>query len=124
MMNMRRLSELEKEALFALAKAVGRDDEREQLISDLDHCLVEEASPDGSRIVFHIDGYQRPPYRGQDAFLGKDQFPVEGTIKDADGADMDMAIYSDQSNRLLEVELVKHAVSPIVAPDWHSFKLK
>lgn len=59
MMDMRRLSELEKEALFALANAVGKDGEREQLISDLDHCFVEEVSPDGSRVV-RVATSQRP----------------------------------------------------------------
>ncbi|WP_157006715.1 DUF6984 family protein [Luteibacter yeojuensis] len=124
MIDMRRLTELERKALFALANAVGKDDEREQLMSDLEHCFVEEASPDGSRVVFHIDGYQRPPYRGQDAFRGKDHFPLEGTVKDSDGTDMDMAIYLDKNNRLLEFELVKHAVGPIGKPDWLSFGMK
>jgi hypothetical protein len=123
-MGMRPLSELEKEALSALAKAVGEDDERDQLIYDLDHCLVEEATPDGSRVIFYIAGYERPPCRGQGAFRGKDQFPVEGTIKDADGADVDMAIFSDQNNRLLTVELVKHSGSPTAAREWCTFRLK
>jgi hypothetical protein len=121
---MRRLTELEREALFTLANEVGKDGEREQLLSDLKHCVVEEASPDGSRVIFHIDGYQRPPYRGQDAFRGKDQFPVEGVVMDADGTEMDVAIYSDQNDRVLEFELVKHAIGPIVEPNWRSFRLK
>lgn len=121
---MRRLTELEAKALFALANEVGKDDEREQLLSDLGHCFVQEASPDGSRVVFYIDGYHRPPYQGQDSFRGTDHFPVEGMVTDADGIEMDVALYSDQNNRVLEFELVKHAVEQIVSPDWRSFRLK
>lgn len=121
---MRPLNLLERKAIFALANEVGKTDEREQLLWDLDHCLVEEASPDGSRVVFHIEGYHRPTYEGQDAFRGKDQFPVEGFVKDADGVEMDVSLYADQNDRVLEFELVKHAVDPIIEPDWSSFKLK
>lgn len=124
MIDMRQLTESERVALLALANEVGKDGEREQLLSDLKHCLVEDAPPDGSRVVFHIDGYHRPPYRGQDAFRGKDQFPVEGVVMDADGTEMDVAIYADHNDRLLEFELVKHAIEPIVQPNWHSFRLK
>lgn len=121
---MRRLTALESKALFRMANEVGKDDERDQLMDDLGHCLVQEESPDGSRVIFHIEGYRRPPYHGQDSFRGKDQFPVEGVIKDADGVEMDVALYADENNRLLEFELVKHAVDQIIDPDWGSFRLK
>lgn len=121
---MRLLTDHERRVVLAMANEVGSDTERAQLLSDLDHCVVEDVLSDGTRLMFHIDGYQRPPYRGQDTFRGKDRFPVEGILRDADGADMEVALYSDQNDRVLEFELVKQSADPVCGPDWHSFKLK
>jgi hypothetical protein len=124
MVVMRKLTVMEKMAALALANAVGSDAERSQLLLDLKNCTVEDMVPDGSILKFHIDGYERPPFRGQDTFRGKDRFPVEGLIKDKDGGEIDVLIFSDQNNRLLELELVKHLGGPVEDPDWNSFTLK
>ncbi len=121
---MRPLIAHEQACVLMLANAIGSDAERNQLLQDLKNCEVEDAAPDGSRLIFHIKGYKRPPYRGQDTFRGKDGFPVEGAMADADGGEMDVLLFSDQNNRVLELELVKHAGGPIIGPDWDSFRLK
>lgn len=120
---MRTLSAMEKGAAMALANAVGSDAERNQLLSDLESCSVEDVLTDGTRLVFHIPDYQRPLYRGQDTFRGKDRLPVEGTILDKDGGEMDVLLFLDQNNRVLELELVKHNGEPVAGPNWHSFRL-
>lgn len=120
---MRTLTALEQKAVLALAAEVGSDKERSQLIEDLGHCEVDVLSG-GGRLVFHIDGYERPVYRGQDTFRGKDGFPVEGTVSDRDGTVIDVALYSDQNGRVLELELVKQSAVAIPVPDWTTFRLK
>ena len=120
---MRPLTDLEKKAVLAMANEVGSDEVRNQLLLDLDRPLVEAVSPDGSRLMFRIDGYQCPPHRGQDTFRGKDGFPVEGTMHDADGAEMDVLLFVVHG-RVYELELVRHMGGPVLRPDWNSFRVK
>lgn len=115
---------MEKNVALAMAGAVGSDMERNQLVLDIQNCTIEDMVPDGSILQFHIDGYERPPFRGQDPFRGEDRFPVEGSIKDADGEEMDVLIFSDYNNRVLELEFIRYADGPMLGPDWSSFKLK
>lgn len=121
---MRALIDVERKVILELSKEIKSGKERDQLLLDLANCAVEEAVSDGSRLMFYIDGYQRPTYRGQHAFRGKDGFPVEGTMKDIDGADMDVNLFADQNNRLLEFELDKHAIESVIQPVWNTFKVR
>ena len=121
---MRELTTMEKAVTLALAETVGSEAERDQLLLDIQNCTVEDMVPDSSMLRFHIPGYERPPQLGRDTFRGKDRFPVEGSITDADGGEMDVLIFSDQNSRVLELELITHAVGPVVGPDWNNFKLK
>jgi hypothetical protein len=120
---MRRPTQGEYAALLAMAEEVGSDEEREQLLMDIKRCFVENANPDGSILRFHIDGYQRPPHHGQETFRGKDRFPVEGLMRDADGTAMDVALFVVHG-RVYELELIKHTVGDVVAPDWTTFQVK
>lgn len=120
---MRKLTNFEYKAVSAMAEEVGSDEEREQLLLDIQNCAVEDASPDGSRLIFHIEGYQRPPHRGQDTFRGKDRFPVEGAMKDGDGAEIDVLLFVVHG-RVYELELVRHIGGSVIGPDWRGFKLK
>jgi hypothetical protein len=120
---MRKLTQAEYAAVVVLAEEVGSDAEREQLLVDIENCSVETTNRDSSILLFHIDGYERPPHRGQDTFRGKDQFPVEGTVNDADGAEMDVALFVVHG-RVYELELIKHATGDVVAPDWTTFRTK
>jgi hypothetical protein len=59
----------------------------------------------------------RPADRGQQAY------PVFGRVKDSDGADLDVSMYSDSNRRLLEFELVKYESTPICGPLWGTLRL-
>lgn len=120
----RALSVEERRAVMMLAAAIKSDGERDQLLADLDNCTVEERTPNGSLLSFDIFGYQRPPGHKQGPYRGNDHFPVEGTMKDADGAEMSVYLFSDINNRVYELELDKHAVGSVTKPDWSTFRLK
>jgi hypothetical protein len=81
---MRVLTEFERNTIVALAEEAGSDKERDKLLLDIQNCTVGDMVSDGSMLKFHIAGYERPPFRGQDTFRGKDRFPVEASITDAD----------------------------------------
>jgi hypothetical protein len=121
---MRALTDEERGVVLRLSKEIKSPEEERQLLTDLANCTVQEAVPDGSRLRFEVPGYERPTYRGQHGFRGKDGFPVEGTMKDIDGIEMDVYLFADENNRLLELELNKHAPSPVIRPDWSTFKVK
>jgi hypothetical protein len=122
--DMRAMTAMERKATLALAEAVGSEKDRNQLLLDIRNCTVEDMVPDRSLLRFHVAGYKRPPQHGRDTFRGEDRFPVEGSVKDADGGEMDVLLLSDKNNRALELELVKHAGGPVLGADWNSFRLK
>lgn len=119
----RKLTDGEYQAVLALAGCVGPDEEREHLLTDIGNCMVEGVNHDDSILRFHIDGYQRPPHRGQDTYRGTDRFPLEGRVTDADGADVDVLLFVVHG-RVYELELVKHSADDLMGPDWATFQLK
>jgi len=121
---MRTLTDSERNAILALAAEFKSDVERNQLLADLDHCTVEEKVPDGSLLVFNIPGYSRPPGHKQGLYRAKDGFRAEGSVKDADGAEMDVLLFADQNNRVYELEIVKHLPDSVGKADWSTFKVK
>lgn len=74
-------------------------------------------SSSGSRIVFEIDGYLRPPYRGQHAYK------VEGKVLDRDRAEVSVVLYADENNRLLELEFIRWDGGQIIDLDWETLQL-
>jgi hypothetical protein len=120
---MRSLTVQEKKAILEMAWKVANEKIRNQLLQDLDLALVEEANPGGSVLRFYIEGYQRPPYRGQDTFRGLDGFPVAGSLKDKDGTEVEVNLYLDQNDRVLELELIRISTKYEVDPDWSTFKV-
>lgn len=85
-----------------------------QLLKDLAHAFVEEESSDGSRVIFGIDGYVRPPYRGQHSY------GVDGSLQDKDGASITVILCADENGRLFELELIRWGHRDLIAPDWQS----
>ena len=75
---MRPLNSIERNPINRFAEKL-TGGSRAQLMDDLTKVAVESDTDDGSRVVFEIAGYERPPYRGQHAF------EVEGRMVDADG---------------------------------------
>jgi hypothetical protein len=120
------LTDVERHAILALAAEFNSDDERDQLLADLVNCSVKETAPDGSLLEFVIPGYVRPAGHALRAYRGKDKFPVEGTMKDADGAEMSVHLFADRYSRVYEFELDKHAhaTSPVIKPDWSTFRVR
>lgn len=113
---MRKATAAEQSAIEAIANALPRN-QRDGIIADLAHSSLTDEVGDGSRLVFVIDGYQRPKYRGQHAF------PVEGRMQDRDGADLHVVLYADENGRLLELELIRWMPGSVLGPNWSTFRL-
>jgi hypothetical protein len=121
---MRILTNAERSAIEALAGKFRSDEERDQLLSDLNNCTVHDTTSDGSLIAFEISGYQRPPGHKQRAYSGKDGFPVEGKLTDKDGAEISTYLYADAHGRIFEFELDRHGVGSLIGPDWTTFTVR
>jgi len=121
---MRALTEHERRVILMLAEELKYPEQRVQLLADLRSCTVEEMTPDSSVLTFHIRGYERPAGHKQSQYRAKDGFPVEGSMKDVDGTDITVYLFADISDRLYELELDKHGTTPVVGPDWGSFRIK
>nr|WP_162574684.1 hypothetical protein [Variovorax sp. PBL-H6] len=92
--------------------------ERTQLLEDLEKASATLATPDGSRVMFDIAGYKRPPYRGQHPF------GIEGRMLDSDGAELSVLLHADENGRLLELELVRWDSSDLLGPRWETLTLQ
>ncbi|MGQ3046430.1 MAG: DUF6984 family protein [Niveispirillum sp.] len=104
---MRDLSPDEMSIVLRLADSLP-EPARSRLISDAAAARVVEERADGECLIFSISGYQRPPYRGQELY------PAEGRIIDADGAEIDVLLYMDAQDRLLELEYIRWGDGPIL----------
>lgn len=120
---MRRPTPNERAALQIMGNAIADDSYRTQFFKDLDVAHIEEAAPDFSRLLFHIPGLDRGRYQGQDSFRGVDKFPVEGTLKDSDGADVEVYLYH-ADGRVFELELLRPDGRPIIEVRWECFRAK
>jgi hypothetical protein len=86
--------------------------ERMQLLEDLKNCSATRATRDGSRVVFDIAGYERPPYHGQHPF------GVEGRMLDSDGTELSVLMHADENGRLLELEFIRWDSGDLLGPLW------
>lgn len=66
---MRALTDDERRVVMMLAAEIKSDEERQQLLADLDHCMVEATVPDGSILRVAIEHYQRPSGHGREGWL-------------------------------------------------------
>lgn len=89
-----------------------RNSERIQLMDDLENAAAESVTPDGSRVMFEIKGYQHPPYQGQHPF------GIIGYTTDEDEVELEIILYADENNRLLELEVIRWGDGPILSPNW------
>lgn len=112
---MRKLDDAELRAVLAMAVALGPAGE--QVAKDLADGQVEPEDPYGSHLIFHIPGYERPPYKGQR------DLPVEGRMQDVDGVEIRVVLWEDQNRRVYELELLKLAEGEPIAPDWRTFEV-
>lgn len=113
---MRPASEEEKKLISVFASQMSGA-ERDQLKEDIKELAAKEATLDGSRVIFEIAGYHRPPYEGQHSF------GVEGRMRDRDGIEITIVLYADQNNRLLELEFIRWDLHDLIDPIWESLKI-
>lgn len=113
----RPVSKEERAFIALVAEKLSQNSLRLQLLSDIDVATAEDVTSDGSRVMFHLAGYHRPPYRGQHSF------GVEGSIEDSDGTQISIDLFADQNDRLLELEFIRHDQGKILSPNWSSLKL-
>jgi hypothetical protein len=119
---MRKLSKFEYMALCALADKIDPSEVRQQVKSDIVNCTVDAVSSN-SILKFNIEDYNRAPYSGQRVFFGVDRFPVGGSVKTVKGQEVELWLYADGNNRLLELELNNWSDAPIADIDWSTFRV-
>lgn len=112
----RKLTDCEKSFICDVAARLPVLDEA-RLLDDMENALAESMLDDGSLILFHIRGYERPKERGQHTY------PYEGTLSDADGAVVDVLLFADPSDRLYQLEFLRWADGPLQEPDWATLKI-
>lgn len=115
-MTMRDLTPAERNVIREVARRLP-DGERDRLLEDMERATAESQSVDGSRIVFSIAGYVRPPYRGQHPY------PVEGKVQDRDGSELSVLLHADENGRLLELEVVRFDEGDVMGPVWGTLRL-
>lgn len=108
--DMRALTTIEQALVQALVNALPAE-QKHRVMADVERSQVDDVLGDGSRLLFTIDGYERPPN------LGQHTYPVEGTMVDSDGAQLHMMLYADANNRLLELEIIRWDKERLIHPD-------
>lgn len=112
---MRKLTQSESSAIRTLGSLIADDGLRSQFLIDINEVEVTEEAPDGSRLRFHLPTVQVQSYRGQDSFRGRDGFPVEGEMLDADGAPIEVYFYQ-ANGRVFELELLRPDGQSVLNP--------
>jgi hypothetical protein len=115
-MGTRPLTDNERDLISRAAEKLG-DGGGERLLTDMESAVATPATADGSRIMFEIAGYKRPPYRGQHPF------GVEGQMRDRDGTELSVLLHADENGRLLELEFVRWGDGDLIDPDWSTLSL-
>lgn len=115
-MNMRSLTYEERTLVANFASKLD-EGQRTQLLEDMKNASAELGTPDGSRVLFAIAGYERPPY------LGQHLFPLEGRMLDYDGNELSVLLHADENDRLLELEFIRWDSSDLLGPRWDTLKL-
>lgn len=106
----RQLTEEERVAVCRLAESLP-EPSRVRIIADLKHATVAAMNDAGTIIRFEIPGYEHPLKSG-----GK--IKVDAKMKDRDGAQLDVILFTDENDRLYELELVRFAEGAVIGPDW------
>ena len=113
---LRPLSQNEKDLIVRMARMLN-DAERLPLLDDLSRATAAPANPDGSRLLFQLFGYERPPYCRQRAY------GVDGSMLDQDGVRLSVALYADENGRLLELEFIRWGDGEFLGPQWETLEL-
>jgi hypothetical protein len=114
-MMMRSLTSVERELAEAIINALPQP-KADIVRADLARSQVEDTNGDGTLLVFSIEDYDRPEGTGQHAF------PVEATLRDEDGTQLDVTLYADKNDRLFELEIIRWGEGSIIRPDLASLR--
>ncbi|MGB3044023.1 MAG: hypothetical protein WBB98_12645 [Xanthobacteraceae bacterium] len=110
----RMLSPAEISVITKIANMLS-DNRRAQLLKDMANAKAQVES--SQRTIFNIAGYKRPPD------IGQHSFGVEGRLFDRDGVQLNLDLYADQNDRLLELELLRIGAGDVLAPKWETLEL-
>jgi hypothetical protein len=103
--------------VLTLFSAQLHGEQRASFLADVEIATAEDDTADGSRVLFHLRDYERPPYQGQHPY------PVDGRVQDADGEMLDVVVYADGNNRLFELELIRYGEGGVMKPDWSTLQV-
>lgn len=112
---MRPLTDQEQALLEALVDALPAN-QKVRVRADIELSQVDDVAGDGSRLLFTIEGYDRPPH------LGQHTYPVEGTMMDSDGARLHIMLYADANDRLTELEIIRWDNGKVIGPNLASLE--
>lgn len=115
-MKMRKLTNQERTLIWRVANKLP-ESQRQQLCADLSKATARTEMQDGSRIMFDIEGYERPVYRGQHAF------PVEMRMLDADNSQLSVVLHADENDRLFELEIIRWGDGDLKSPKWDTLTM-
>ncbi len=90
--------------------------QRQSLLSDLDHASAEEIQDEQLTIRFDIEGYTRPPYRGECPL------PIDAMVLDADGEHLAVILSADENGRLFELQVIRFERGPVLRPEWATLR--
>jgi hypothetical protein len=89
------------------------DSKRAQIMADLAQATALPMNDDDTIIRFEIPGYQHPPKSGGRVI-------ADSRAKDQDGAYLDVILFTDENDRLYELEIVRFEEGKVIGPDWNT----
>lgn len=113
---MKQLTVEEKKLLYQFAAKMNAE-QSAHLKNDIEKLSVVSRAPDNSTIVFDIQQYTRPTYKGQH------QYPIEARMQDEDGTEITVVLYADENGRVLELEFIRWDEAALMKPNWESLVL-
>lgn len=90
--------------------------QRAQMLTDLASASVEPLNDDGSILRFQLQDYTRLPGIGR-------RVAVDGTANDRDGAHLNVILFTDENDRLYELEVVRYDEGNVIGPDMETLKV-
>jgi hypothetical protein len=92
-------------------------DQRTRLLDDLAIAVVQDANQDETILTFDLPGHTWSPAEGQAPY------PVEGQLRDANGAKVTIVLYSDGAGRLCQLEYIRWGDDPPAPLNWETLEL-
>ena len=90
--------------------------QRAQMLADLAGASVEPLNDDCSILRFELQNYTRSAATGR-------RVAVDATARDQDGAHLNVILFTDESNRLYELEVVRYDEGNVVGPEMETLRV-